>query len=302
MGFRILQISDCTKLSLRLNNLIIKSNGEEYSIYIKDIDTVIIEDFRTVITTRIITALTDQNINIIFCNEKYEPSSYVLPIHGNFNINKVVKSQISWDENAIGHAWKIVVEAKIKNQIECLRITDRRERISELIELLKDIQLLDSTNREGHAAKIYFHSLFNLKFKRHSETAQNYALNYGYTVLRGLVVRTICAKGLLPYISLFHSSQGNYFALADDLMEPFRPLVDLFVKKHIDESSEILRKVDRDNLIKLMTENFTIEGKEVSLSYAINKYIGAIVEFMETGVISNEMYPKLRDLRNDYEV
>lgn len=301
MGFRIINIFDSEKLSLNLENLIIKSKDFEYSVLIKDIDVLLINDFKTCITTRVINKLIESNVCVITCDEKYEPVSLILPISGHCTILKVAESQTKWSDEQKKFYWKYIVKYKILNQIDVLKMkTDDLEAIKKIFELINQIELDDITNREGHAAKIYFHTLFGKGFKRFNEDGLNYAMNYGYSVLRATIVRTICAKGLLPFLSIKHKSASNYFALADDLIEPYRPIVDLYVKEHVDFDMMYLSKQHRTNLVKILNQKVIWNKQEITINHSIEKMIDEMITYFTTGDIP-ENYPQIVPLNIDVD-
>lgn len=301
MAFRIINVFDGDKIRLNLNNLIVSSKEYEYSIPIHDIDVLLLNDFKTVITIRVINKLIESNVCIITCNENYEPVSYMLPVAGHCSILKTATAQTKWTEQQKAVYWKENVKFKILNQIDVLKMeTDQLEVCQKMYQLIDELELDDKTNREGHAAKIYFHALFGKNFKRFHDDGRNFALNYGYTILRGAIVRTICAKGLMPFLSIKHKSEGNYFALADDLIEPFRPLVDLYVKKYVDEESIYLSKQHRTNLVQLLNQKVIWNQKELFLTQAIEKSIDQLISFFDNGDFPM-IYPQIYQLEFDFE-
>lgn len=301
MGYRIINIFDSEKLSLNLNNLIIKSKDFEYSVLINDIDVLLINDFKTVITTRVLNKLIDSNVCVITCDEKYEPVALALPISGHCTILKVAEAQTKWTVEQKAFYWQYIVKYKIQNQVDVLKMkTDESDAWNKLFELADNVELDDATNREGHAAKVYFHTLYGRKFKRFNEDGRNFALNYGYTILRGTIVRTICAKGLIPFLSIKHKSASNYFALADDLIEPFRPIVDLYVKQYVDEDVMYLSKQHRTNLVKLLNQKVLWNKQEITLNRAIEKMIDEMIDYFDTGEIPDN-YPQILPLSVEFE-
>ena len=210
----------------------IKRTNGNITININDIDTIIFDNNRTTISIRLINALTSQNVNVVIFNNKHEPGSYLIPVVGSHHSLKVVEKQILWTKKYKGKIWQEIIKNKLHNQSMLLAKLNKNK-INEIKSLINNVELNDITNREGHGAKVYWHSLFHKKFYRDHSAKQfpiiNGMLNYGYTILRGMVIRSIVKKGLDTRISLFHKSFSNFFALASDLMEPFRPIVDLIV-------------------------------------------------------------------------
>lgn len=181
--------------------------------------------------------------------------------------------------------WNKIIYQKITNQsslIENLKIGE--DACDKIRELRENIEYYDLTNREGHASKIYWHSLFGKNFKRHNEDYTNSLLNYGYAILRSYFCRSIIKKGLDPRISVFHKSFHNYFALASDLMEPFRSLIDKEVYKMIQENVKDFY-LHKQRLIEVFNEKICINGKLQYVNNAIDIFIDSI--------IANENFPNM---------
>ena len=161
----------------------------------------------------------------------------------------------------------------------------KKEKESLLLKkLYSEIKEYDITNREGHAAKVYWHSLFDKNFKRHEDDYMNKILNYGYTILRAYLARSIIKKGLDPRISLFHKSFHNFFALASDLMEPFRIIIDVEAFK-IYEIGEVDFYKHKDILIQCFNKKILVNGKKQYLNNAIDIYVDSFVNQGEIPLI-----------------
>lgn len=261
MGWRIVEINKNCHVKLFLNNLIISGDGN-ISIPINDIDVVLFTNSRTNVSVNLLNELANQNICIFFCDQKYMPCSMVFPIIGNIATLKIFNEQIKWDDQFKGSVWKKIIELKCVNQFKYLQYLQKinEQESLELQSYISQIELFDSTNREGHVAKIYWHKLFSLDFNRGNDSLIiNKLLNYGYTILNGMVARSIIKKGLDCRISIFHKSVYNQFALSSDLIEPFRNVVDIL-------AVELLKR----NLIDFNNDDLTIELKEICLDFIAN--------------------------------
>lgn len=286
MSTKIVEIENGDQLHLFLNNLIIRTKDNKIHIPINDIDVLLINNFKLKITINIINALTENNVLIIICNNQYLPQSNVLPIIGNFNTIKVLDQQLCWTSIYKTNMWKQIIRQKITNQALLVeKLFDDKECFEKLLELANSIKELDISNREGHASKIYWHRLFGIKFKRHNDDYINSLLNYGYTILRSYFTRSIIKKGLDPRISFFHKSFHNYFALASDLMESFRFLIDFEVYK-ISLSNENNFYDHKQQLIELFTKKVFINDSKQYINNAIDIYVDAIVN-------QNEILPRV---------
>ena len=279
MGWKTIQIDSGDYIRLYLNNLFIKRESGKITINLSDIDTLLLNNNNIVLSLRLINACLRQNINIIVCNDKYEPSGYIVPINGHHMSLKILEKQMGWSNVYKGTMWKKIIQNKIANQKAMLKKNNLDSKTRDDLEFLKDdVKDFDVTNREGHAAKIYWHAQFGVKWirvQKGAEDARNIMLNYGYTVLRGIVIRSIVKKGLDPRIALFHRSFSNFFALGSDLMEPFRPLVDHLVYKYKDE--HLFTVEIRDELVKLLTKKVYINTKSYYLNNAIDICLDNII-------------------------
>lgn len=261
MGWRIIEINKNSNIKLFLNNLIIL--GEvNISIPINDIDVIMFTNNRINVSINLINKLCEENVCIFFCDEKYLPSSMVFPIVGNLLTLKIFNNQINWSNDFKGNVWQKIIRLKCLNQflfLKHLNLFDLEEE-NLILTYIENIEFNDSTNREGHISKIYWHKLFGVSFNRTNDNLQiNKLLNYGYTIINGMVARSIIKKGLDCRIGIFHKSVWNQFALSSDLIEPFRVVIDILVV-------ELLRR----NLIENSLGILTNEIKEVCLDFVAN--------------------------------
>lgn len=277
MGWKIIEVESGDSLNLFLNNLVIKHNNDKIIIPINDIDVLLINNYKLKITINLINELAENNVLTIICDNKYLPTSNILPIIGNFNTIKVLDKQINWTPIYKSDKWKQIIKQKIINQAQLISVLKNdSELAAKILELTNDIKEFDVSNREGHAAKMYWHSLFGLNFKRHDDDYCNSLLNYGYTILRSYFTRSIIKKGLDPRISLNHKSYHNYFALASDLMEPFRILIDYEVYK-LNQLNEKNFYNHKQTLIECFNKKIFINNKKNFINNAIDIYVDAIV-------------------------
>ncbi len=276
MGWKIFEIENAHHLNLFLNNIVIKFDNNELKVPINDLDVLLINNYKLKITINLINELTRNNILVIVCDDSYLPQSIIVPIIGNFNTLKVIEKQIKWSTEYKANIWMEIIKQKIQMQANFLKILNNIESYNLLNILISEMRLYDVSNREGHAAKIYWHNLFGINFKRHNDDYINTLLNYGYTILRGYFTRSIIKKGLDPRISIFHKSFHNYFALASDLMEPFRIFIDCIVYKltMLKEKNFYFHKQE---IIKSFNQKIMINKKYQYINNAIDIYVDAIV-------------------------
>lgn len=236
---RTLFFANAVCLTTRNKQLVIKNkeSQKEKTVPIEDIGFVIIENQQIYISIPAIIELTKNNVSIIFCDEKHMPLSMNLPLECNSIQNQLFTAQIESALPTKKKCWKQIIEQKIKNQAKVL---DKYEINSkQLIAYSQDVKSGDTTNKEAVAAKIYWDLLIGSNWirNRFGEYPNNY-LNYGYAILRAATARALVGSGLLPTLGIHHHNKYDAYALADDLMEPYRPFVDDEVIEYIKENPE----------------------------------------------------------------
>lgn len=218
---------------------------------IEDIGYVVLEHQQTSITLPLLNALSDNNVAVIFCGENRMPNAMLMNLDSNTTQGESFRAQIDASEPLKKGVWKQVVEAKIRNQAALLNKLGKDG--DKLKPYYTNVKSGDSDNREGIAAKIYWNELFGDGFVRHREGAEpNNLLNYGYTLLRAAVARSLMGSGLLPALGIFHRNRYNAFPLADDIMEPYRPYVDEIVYGMYINGMTELDKYAKEQLLHIL--------------------------------------------------
>lgn len=215
-------------LRLRNSQLVIAFKdfpSETSTVPVEDIGCVIIENQEIDISIPLLNALTDNNVQVVFCNDKSMPNSMLLNLDSNITQGETLRNQIAAGEVLKKQMWKQIVEAKILNQSHLLSQLGFNG--DKLKQYYQNVKSGDIDNREGAAARLYFKELYGDSFVRDRfQPGINALLNYGYTILRAAVSRSLVGSGLFPAIGIFHHNRSNAFPLADDMMEPYRPYVD----------------------------------------------------------------------------
>ena len=215
-------------LSLRDNQMVIRTKEEpdmQRSVPIEDIGFVVLEHRQTSVSLPLLNALSESNVAVIFCNEARMPNAMLMNLDSNKTQGESYRAQIEASEPLKKGLWKQVVEAKIRNQAALLHKLGKDG--DKLKPLYMNVKSGDADNREAIAAKIYWTELFGGDFVRLRDGVEpNNLLNYGYTILRAAVARSLMGSGLFPAFGIFHRNRYNSFPLADDIMEPYRPYVD----------------------------------------------------------------------------
>ena len=264
MGWRILQITKPCKLSVKKHQLFYQDNEQNLTIPMEDISVIILESREINFSNAFLSELLEKDIVLFSCDAFHMPSGALFPFHDHCRYSETAWLQIEISEPFKKRLWQEIVKTKINNQAICLELFNCKEYLK-LIEAKKLVQSGDAKNTEAYAANIYWKSLFN-DFSRHNpQDIRNKALNYGYTIIRGCIARSIVGAGLLPCFGIHHANKLNNFNLADDLMEPLRPFLDYKVKNINFKESEELSKELKNELVSTLTENCIINNEEVNI-------------------------------------
>lgn len=277
MSWRVVIVSNRCKLEYRLGYLVCR--GEQLKkIFLNEIGTLIIESTAVAMTSALLCELIKAKVNVVFCDEKHNPHSQLIALNGRHDSGRCLKRQTSWSETARCNVWTAIVRLKIERQMAFLRrIGSTRHGL--LGEYIKNIAPNDSTNREGHAAKVYFDALFGLSFKRGDKNFINGALNYGYAVLLSAFNREVVANGFATQLGIAHKNDFNAFNLSCDLMEPFRVLIDMYVF----DTAKDLTPEYKHSLCDVLNQTVVIAGEKHTVSDAISLYCRSVFEALECG-------------------
>lgn len=289
MPYRNIFIANESVLKLKQNQLVV-FNGEEYSFPIEDIRSIVIDNPYTKITAKLMASLGEQGVCVILCNDRHIPCCQLMPVGSYCRALKRIELQQAQSKPHLKRLWQKIVVGKIENQAKCLALNGADS--SKLISISKSVQSGDATNREGYAANVYFRSLFGNDFRRDDESAVNAALNYGYAVLRSFIAKNIVAYGLEPSVGIHHKNQLNAFNLADDLIEPFRPVVDLAVSKHTD-LADGFTTYHKAQLQKLLNSVCLVRGDKWSVAKAVELEVQSLISCYESADSSLLKLPEL---------
>ena len=229
MSWRTVIITTRCKLDLKMGYMVIR--GEDTKrIFLDEIALLLIENPAVSLTGCLLEALVEKKIRVIFCDSKRSPMAELAPYYGSHDSSRKIRAQAAWTETVKGIVWVDIISEKIRKQADFLTELGRYTESSLIRSYLGQIELYDATNREGHAAKVYFNAVFGMDFTRSAERPENAALNYGYGIILSAFNREITACGYLTQLGIFHSNMFNHYNLSCDLMEPFRVLIDRRVR------------------------------------------------------------------------
>lgn len=291
MSWRTVVISSNSKLDYKMNYLVVRNAESAKRIHIEEISVLLIESTAVSLTAYLLCELSKRKIDVIFCDEKRCPAGLYLPLYGSHDTALKLRNQVKWNEYTKQLVWAEVVRAKISGQAAVLKKCGRGN-ASLLEQYISEIEPGDPTNREGHAAKVYFNSLFGMEFSRSLDNNINAALNYGYGILLSAFVREIVANGYSTQLGIFHDNMFNHYNLACDLMEPFRPFIDCVVTRA--ELSEFGHS-EKMKLVQALNRQIIIDGKTQYMTNAIKIFVKSIFDALGENDISKIRLP-------DYEL
>lgn len=285
MGYRQVVIKKSDKMKLKDNNLVIINNENERKIPLEDINFIILEDNKTIITARLLSEISKYFISLIICDEKYEPTSIMFAYNNHYKQLESFSLQLSLTEKNKAKLWQSIVKKKIENEIVSLEMTTQDEIvINKLKQFKKEVKENDITNREGLAAKMYFRSIFGSQFIRFYDDSINSALNYGYTIIKSCILRTIVKFGLNSFLGIHHHSKTNNFNLAFDLIEPYRSIIDIYVYNNQDNIEFPLSFNIRKELINLLNYEVIVNNMHCTVEYSIELLVKSYIKSLESGI------------------
>jgi CRISPR-associated protein Cas1 len=287
-----------TYLSTKSEQLVIKTAEKEITRPIEDIGVVILDNPQITVTQYTIAKLLENNAAVITCNERHMPTGMLLNLDGNTLQSQKFRSQISTSEALKKNLWQQTIKAKILNQATVLQIIGKNSKRLEY--LAKKVKPGDTDNCEAQAANWYWGLVFSdysQNFTRMFSGTPNNILNYGYAVLRAATARALVGSGLMPTLGIFHRNQYNAYCLADDIMEPYRPFVDLAVvelleKYSLEECQEINKGMKQSLLSVLQCDCFFKQEKS-PLFVALSRTTASLSACFE-GKKRKILYPEIK--------
>lgn len=282
MAFRNIIIDSRCKLDYSLNYLICKKENTITKVLLDEIKLIVISTTQVSITTSLICMLTEKKIKVIFCDEKKNPNCELVPYQNNFYSYRKIKEQIKFTTEGRNNFWRLIVVQKIKNQAENLKIVNKSKECELLYSYMNEVNDGDTSNREGHSAKVYFNALFGTSFNRKIDNSINRYLNYGYSILASCINREIKSYGYLTELGIHHIGESNPFNLSYDLIEPLRPLIDSYVIKELIHEDNY-----KTELVNVLQTKVNYNNKELILDNAIHLYITDMLTCLKNNDITN---------------
>lgn len=282
MSWRVVVVSSNAKVDYKLDYLVVRTIDEVKRVHLSEIGVLILESTAVSLTAYLLCELMRHKIKVLFCDHRRNPCAEVVPLYGSHDSSAKIRQQLQWPETVRKQVWTEIVREKIRRQRDHLCRRNLPE-AQLLTSYLGQLQWNDATNREGHAAKVYFHALFGPEFTRTEETPCNAALNYGYTILLSAINREISAAGYLNQLGLFHENLFNPFHLGCDFIEPLRPLVDEIV---VDLCPEQFEKEEKLVLLRMFQMEVQYDGKKQNLLHALHLYCSGLFRALQSGDVA----------------
>lgn len=274
MSWRTVVISSRCKLDYRMGYMVVR--GDEIKrVFIDEIAVLIIENPAVSFTGCLMEILVEKKVKVIFCDNRRNPISELIPHHGSRDSSLKIRTQALWNREIKNAVWTEIVSEKLRKQAGFLNELGKAREYELLTEYISQIEFADTSNREGHAAKVYFNALFGMHFTRSGDNPINAALNYGYSIILSVFNREISANGYLTQLGIFHDNMFNHFNLSCDLMEPFRIIVDrcVYNLKPADFDKE-----EKHEILKLLNSYVMIDNTRQVLINAIKVYTRSVFD------------------------
>lgn len=259
MAWRSVMITQPSRLSLKNKMLRVEQDDGDVTVPLEDMAALVIEHAQIALTSQLLSACAECQIAVITVDETHHPNGVLLPHLPHSRAGKVLRSQLAMSQPQRKRLWQAIIKQKIANQAGVLRQYGHAKKAKRLDALSDEVRSGDSGNAEAHASQLYFPTLLGRGFTRKQERFHNAALNYGYAVVRAAIARHLVAYGFLTAIGIHHRNEQNSFNLADDLIEPFRPLLDDYVFTHFpEEDVDRLLPSHKACLVGFLHEDITI--------------------------------------------
>ena len=281
MGWRSVMISRPAKLRREHFSLAIEQEQTAF-VPFEDIAIIVLNHREIQLTHPVLSACADYGIGLYATGDNHQPNGVFLPFLAHSRTTRLMRKQMDIPRPLAKQAWANIIRRKIENQTAVLRFCAKNG-VDRMDSYARRVRSGDTENIEGQAAAFYFTQLFGQGFYRAEERWANAALDYGYAVLRGAIARGLVAHGMHPPIGLFHASEQNAFNLADDLIEPFRPLVDLHVAQNPAFTEGDLAPQDKAALVALLNVDVGMPQGKMSVLSAIEYAVESLVRLFEQG-------------------
>lgn len=303
MGWKVVHLTSPCKIKVKNENLVLNfiDTDDEIKVTINDIDFILFDNTQFSITGKVIELLSKNNIATLFIDDEFHPSSILTPYHQHSTMYEIANIQINMPTELKGVIWQEIIKIKLQNQSDTLAIFKNNDS-NKINLLIQRVEHFDKTNQEAQSARIYWKTLFlhkNFKREQGSEDILNSMLNYAYAILRACMARSVSASGLLPIFGIWHQNRYNTFGLVDDLMEPFRPIYDAYIKilkeRKFHQKTVLDIQIKREIVAFLNYGSLIINGGISNLTTAIDLYVRNYKRVLINNDISYMTYPSINE-------
>jgi CRISPR-associated protein Cas1 len=248
-----------SRLRLKDRALVVEQDDGTVTVPLEDMAVLLIEHQQVNLTAMLLSACAERQIAVITVDETHHPNGILLSHLPHSRAVKVMRAQIAMSQPRKKRLWQQIVKQKIANQSAVLTHHGHETAARRLAQLSLDVRSGDRENAEGQASQLYFPVLLGTGFSRKQSRFHNAALNYGYAIIRAAIARSLVAYGFLTAMGLHHHSEQNCFNLADDLIEPFRPLLDHYLLQHFpEEEGERLEPLHKRILVNILHQDISL--------------------------------------------
>lgn len=292
MSWRIILITKPCKISYKNNQLVYQpQDEEELQVPLEDIGAIVIDTPQINITGYLLSEIANNKIVVLTTDNSHTPNGIFLPYMQYYKNAETAFLQRDWSEAFKKRLWQKIVQQKIQNQALCIKNINNNL-YKYLIGLSKEVLSGDTSNIEGRAAKEYWKVYYD-NFIRHDNTKVNSALNYVYMITRSLIAKNLSALGFITCFGLHHCNMYNSFNLADDLIEPFRGVIDFRVKKlyDIDDKDDTLTIEDKQKLIEIIFYEVNYGGQNYNMMYATQLLTENLLNITKSNEAKNFILP-----------
>lgn len=286
LAWHNLLVTEAAHLSVRNSQLLCRQDNQDLTIPLEDIASITLESLKTTVTSRLLSSLAKNNTALITCDDQHHPNGIMLPLAKHSRQLAVLRMQIGIGKPFKKRLWQKIIKQKISNQAGILDWQNIKG-INRLNHLSERVTSGDTGNCEATAARLYFEGLF-ISFKRHDGGYISSALNYGYAIVRAAIARELIAYGFHPALGIHHASELNNFNLADDLLEPYRAILDSWAihslqlvgrysRQKPEAEFDMLSKEDRAVLTQVLQLKVFINNEKHTLQTAVRLTVKSLL-------------------------
>lgn len=290
MSWRTVIVSNQCKLDYKMGFMIIRGEKTQ-ELFLDEVAILVLENPAVSLTGCLVEALVEKKIKVVFCDSKRNPTAEIVPYYGSHDCSRKIKTQFDWPEDIKALIWQEIIAEKIRKQAEFLNDLKKEKERDLLMSYIGQVEEYDATNREGHAAKVYFNALFGMDFTRSADNNINAALNYGYSLILSAFNREVAISGYLTQLGLFHSNMFNFYNLSCDLMEPFRVIVD---RKVYGMNHTTFDKDEKHFLWNVLQETVLIDNEHQLVLNAIKIYTKSVFEAINDSDPAQIKFPRIK--------